>query len=244
MASIERDASGGVTVEFVVNGQTQRVDFTATEFEDFETLDIGSYEYQAGPWTFSTSNPLNQSYFRAVGWYSGGDDVFYQGHAVYGVSTEPENLPTGSASYAGYMVGNMFDNDGNSPRWATHRRGIWGELTLEADFDDSTVTGEVNGLFFRDTIENGAAWEDLPDTTSIDIADGDIVGSRFTADWSGHDTDANNPAAASVRGFEGDMLAEFYGPNAEEVGGVFNGHRAVTATTPEQFVSGILGGKQ
>ena len=246
VASIERDAAGGATVEFVVDGQTQRVDFTAADFENYEPFVIDGREYLAGPWNFNNSNPLNHSYFRAVGWYSEAVDgvVGYQGQAVYGVRTKSENLPIGSASYAGYMTGNVFDDDGNTPRFATHRRTIWGELTLEADFDDSTVTGEVNGLFFRDTRENGEAWEELPDTTSIDIADGSIVGNRFTADWSGHDTDTNNPATASARGFEGDMLAEFYGPNAEEVGGVFNGHRAATATTLEQFVSGILGGKE
>ena len=36
----------------------------------------------------------------------------------------------------------------------------------------------------------------------------------------------------SIRGFSGNMLGEFYGPAAEEVGGVLNGNRAVIATAP------------
>ena len=39
------------------------------------------------------------------------------------------------------------------------------------------------------------------------------------------DTNASAPLRESVRGFEGSVLGEFYGPAAEEVGGVLNARR-------------------
>ena len=57
----------------------------------------------------------------------------------------------------------------------------------------------------------------------------------------GQDSDSDAPASESVRGFEGSMLGEFYGPNGEEVMGVLNGRRDATDTTPEQVMSGVLG---
>ena len=61
---------------------------------------------------------------------------------------------------------------------------------------------------------------------------------RFTADWTGQDSNPDSSALESVRGFVGSLFGEFYGPNGEEVGGVLNGHRDATDTTPEQVVSG------
>ena len=78
----------------------------------------------------------------------------------------------------------------------------------------------------------------------MDISEARIIKGRFAADWTGMDTDQNNPAEMSARGFEGKMVGEFYGPNAEEIGGVINGHRDATSTTPEQFVIGIFGGEK
>ena len=68
---------------------------------------------------------------------------------------------------------------------------------------------------------------------------GHIADGRFTAEWEGHDSGAG-PAEASVGGFTGTMLGEFYGPAGEEVGGVLRGHRDATATTPEQIFNGFF----
>ena len=79
---------------------------------------------------------------------------------------------------------------------------------------------------------------------SIAISGGEFDGSRFTADWTGEDTNANSAPEDSVRGFSGKMLGEFYGPAAEEVAGVINGSRTATATTPEQQVLGFFEGRE
>ena len=246
--SITWDAEGGAMVVFVIDGQEQAVQFTQDEFESFEEdayKVIGSRTYLTEPATFSSSNPLDRTWFDVFFWETWTDDGSdSHTEAVYGLRTRPENLPMGAASYDGFMVGRFFGNDGNSPRWRTHRRLLWGEMGLEANFDQSTISGQVDGIWFQDTRENDNAWEELPDTTTVTITGGNIVGGRFTADWAGQDTDPDNPATTSVRGFEGDIVGDFYGPAAEEVAGVFNGRRDATDTTPEQFITGMIGGQR
>ena len=61
---------------------------------------------------------------------------------------------------------------------------------------------------------------------------------QFTADLTGMDSNANAPMDESLRGYEGGVLGEFYGPAAEEVGGVFNASRG------DRVMVGWLGGSQ
>lgn len=245
--SVTRDETGGVSVTFVISGETTSIDFTAAQLENFEHLLVGDRYYQTGPWVFSFENPLQRQYFDAYGWSSWTDDDpdVQEGHLVYGVRTRPENLTSlGSASYQGYIVGDLWNDDGNSPLYETHRNLIWGVLALEANFDDSTIDGQVNEIWTRSSREAGEEWYELPDTNSMAITDGVIDEGRFTADWTGQDTDADSLASDSVRGFEGSMLGEFYGPSGQEVAGVLNGRRDATDTTPEQLINGIFGAER
>ena len=245
--SVTQDDMGGLSVTFVIDGEMTTVAFTMDELENFDELLVGDRYYQVGPWTFSNSNPLQRQYFDTYGWgtWTDTDPEVSEGHFVYGARTRTENLMAlGSASYQGYMTGDLWNSDGNSPRYATHNNQIWGVLSLEADFDDSTIDGQVNELWTQSSREAGREWYQLPDTNSVAITDGVIDEGRFTADWMGQDTNADSPASDSVRGFEGDMLGEFYGPNGEEVAGVLNGRRDATDTTPEQIINGIFGAER
>ena len=243
--SISTDATGGVTVEFVIDGQTEMVEFTATEFEDFAQLVIADRTYQIGSYGLGSDSPVDKVFFDIGRWSTWADDDedTLEGFFAYGVRTKAENLPMGSASYAGNLVGGLWNDDEN-PKYATHRRAIFGVLTLEADFDDSTIAGEANNLWVRSTRQDGEQWAELPNTNSMEISEARIIEGRFAAGWTGVDSDPNNPADTSTRGFEGNMVGEFYGPNAEEVGGVINGNRDATATTPEQFIIGVFGGEK
>ena len=239
--SVTQDAAGELSVTFVINGEMTTVTFTA---EGFEEQLVGDRTYATEPWFFSPTNPLQKQYFDTYAWWSWTDTEEQTGHFVYGVRTRPENLMSlGSASYQGYIVGDLWNDDG-AVRYVTHRSMIWGELALEADFDDGSIDGQVNTLWTRSSRETGEEWYELPDTTSVAITDGVIDEGRFTADWMGQDSNPDSPASDSVRGFEGDMLGEFYGPNGEEVAGVLNGRRDATDTTPEQFIHGIFGAER
>ena len=239
--SVTRDATDGISVTFVINGEMTTVTFTAEAYE--EQL-VGDRNYTTEPWVFSFDNPLQRQYFDTYGWGSWTDTEEQTGHFVYGVRTRPENLMSlGSASYQGYIIGDLWNDDGEVS-YATHRSLIWGELALEADFDDGSIDGQVNALWTRSSRETGKEWYEFPDTNSVAITDGVIDEGRFTADWMGQDSNPDSLASDSVRGFEGDMLGEFYGPNGEEVAGVLNGRRDATDTTPEQFIHGIFGAER
>ena len=239
--SVTQDAMGGLSVAFVINGEMTTVTFTE---EGYEEQLVGDRDYATEPWVFSFDNPLQKQYFDTYAWWSWTNTEEQTGHFVYGARTRPENLMSlGSASYQGYIVGDLW-NGGEEVSYGTHRSLIWGELALEADFDDGEIGGQVNGLWTRSSRDTGEEWYELPDTNSVAITDGVIDEGRFTADWAGQDTNADAPASLSVDGFEGNMLGEFYGPNGEEVAGVLNGQRDATDTTPEQIIHGIFGAER
>ena len=162
-------------------------------------------------------------------------------YSVYGVRTAPENLPTTrSATYEGAMQLDVWDADDSSS--STGRSRIRSRIfTLEANFEDSEISGQAARLEIRRPGQS--AYDPIPGN-SIAISGGEFDGSRITADWTGEDTDANSAPEDSVRGFSGKMLGEFYGPAAEEVAGVLNGSRAATATTPEQHAHGFFEGRE
>ena len=79
---------------------------------------------------------------------------------------------------------------------------------------------------------------DWPETTYFSIDDGQIVNGQFTATLTGGDSNANAAMDESLAGYEGSVLGEFYGPAAEEVGGVF------TASRADRALVGSLGGER
>ena len=246
--SVTMNEMGGVSVAFVIDGEMTTIEFTADDFHDYDSPQMeGHRNYATGPWTFSSSSPLRRQYFNTYSWsaWSFSTHDSYDGNFVYGVRTRPENLMSlGSASYQGYMSGNVINNDGNPPNWESHRQQIWGELALEADFDAGEIEGQVDELWIQSSSETGREWYELSDTNSVAVTDGVIDEGRFTADWTGQDSNPDSSALESVRGFVGSLFGEFYGPNGEEVGGVLNGHRDATDTTPEQVVSGTFGAER
>lgn len=246
ISSLTDHANGGVTAVFVVDGQEHAINFPPekvnADYSDEDVVRVGDREFYIEPTTRSSdNNPLNEDYYSFGHWeYYDDEPDGYDGEVVYGARTGAE-LPMGTVRYTGNFLGPFFPTttDG-SPRWAI-RQHLWGRIGLEADLDKLTISGEVNGLWRQETRENGNQWTELPDTTAIAISEGSIAGGRFVTTWEGHDTDPGNPAETSARGFAGDIVGDFYGPNAEEAAGVFNGRRAATDSTPEQVIWGSFG---
>ena len=215
--------------------------------------------YQAGVEEgLHPDNPLDKDYYSLAYWgvflnSDAPDYPNYNGSVVFGPRTNPASFPT-TASYSGYFLGHYMANDGNTPLFRTHRHSLWGRLKLTADFDNLTISGAVNDLEMRaprdeipenqvaatiGTINEYGIWTELPDTTSVTIAESPIVQGRYIATWTGQDTNANNPMDTSARGFSGQMVGDFYGPNAEETAGVFNGSRDNNGTSESMF--GVFG---
>ena len=270
VASITPQAEGGVDAVFMIGGQAVPVSFSKSRFESTYPASIqrarDGTEYQVENANLHrasglpSADPLEKKYFGFSYWYYGPTDgpAVYDGELVYGARTLPasyNNLTNTSASYEGYFWGRFLASDGERPRYATHRHHLWGDLTLNVNFTDDTISGMVNNLHLRtpegyndngtpddtsDDIRNPwRAFEALPDTNSITIESATIVQGRYSTTWMGQDTDADNPMGTSVRDFSGQMVGDFYGPNGEETAGVLNGSRNNNGTN--EYIFGLFG---
>ena len=270
--SISGDGRNGFRLTYVIDGRESQVDLTADDWrDDWRSFNVnkgpGGNDYWLWSWTDSTnvdpddrttsdrtSGSSEFKYIDINGWVAWTPGDGFEGYTVYGARTRAANMPAGSASYEGRLTASIWDGD--DPDFRTSRTRIQGDLTLEADFDESAISGRIDGIGVRP--EASDDWLQLGESNSLDISNGQIVGSWFDADWVGVDTNDGSvtctaigcsPAGDtdpedSVRGFAGTMEGEFYGPAAEEVGGVIGGHRAATDTTPDQYIHGAFGAKQ
>ena len=240
--SITYDGAGGYSVVYVVDGEKTQVDFEAADWVAppgeasyyTTTVDSTAYGFARTPIYAGDRAPkaVHRRYFQLFAWETGE----LRGYAAHGVVTPSQTLVNlGSATYEGHILAER-QNNFIDPDFRAVRDILWGELTLNADFSASTITGSADTLWIL--LADGT-WVQVPDTNSIAISNGEIDESRFHAEWEGQDTDTSSALEDSVRGFEGSMLGEFYGPDGEEVGGVFTGERAAT----DQVINGRFGGE-
>ena len=115
-------------------------------------------------------------------------------------------------------------------------------MRLVANFDMRALEGRIYRIQGRKPAEDNqySTWA----TSSFAITEGRIVNGQFTATLTGLDSDPTTPFDESVRGFIGHVLGEFYGPNAEEVGGVVTATRDVTGTADDRVLHGFIGGRK
>ena len=252
--SVLRTSTGTYVVNTVIDGERTSVDFDLEEIASYDSL-FGqtthgdhSYGFQIYRDLGSDDDPAPREYVATARFFtferrpgvSPYDGTVYELFGTYGLRTSPENLsPLGSASYAGNIFGNIWDVD--DPNRNTGLDLLAGTLTLDANLDSGDIGGDVRNLRRFDYGAATRAWEELAETVSIEIGSGSIERGRFTATWEGRDGGETH-VEDSVLGFTGNMLGEFYGPAGEEVGGVWRGHRAATATTPEQLINGFFSG--
>ncbi|MDE0342231.1 MAG: transferrin-binding protein-like solute binding protein [Deltaproteobacteria bacterium] len=257
LKSISSDGANGFQMTYVIDGRESSVHFGADDRGDEYSYNVnrgpGGSEHYLWSWTDSmivnpddrttadrTSGSSEFDYLDINGWavYPPGDG--FRIISTYGPRTRAADMPAGSATYEGRLAANIWDGD--DPNWPSGVTDVGGDLTLEADFDQSTISGRVDGIYVRP--ENSGDRLSLSGSNSLAISNGRIVGSWFDADWSGVDTNPGSAPEVSMRDFEGTMEGEFFGPAAEEVGGVIGGHRPATDTTPEQFIHGGFGARQ
>ena len=247
LKSIARDGAGGFHIDYVVGDKELSLHF---EPSDMTSSSAFRKEINGGVYLLIRYNQYEfTKHLDVNGWiYHEGDDVemgSYWGYSVHGTRTAPENLPAmGSATYKGRIRADIWDADDHESSKSRTRFGSSGEagLTLEADFGNSGISGRIEKLQIRHPGESG--YSSMANTNSIDISGGNITGNSFTADWTGEDTDTSSAPRDSVRGFSGEMSGGFYGPAAEEVGGLMSGSRAGTANTPDQHLIGAFGAKK
>lgn len=145
--------------------------------------------------------------------------------AVYGLETPKEALPAGMATYSGRGYAEMFDNSLGDVGTERGRTRFDGDVTLNVDFADNSLTGRIDMTEIRrpGVIERAAFTG-----TGFDVTGGAIADGRFTAFLTGTDTDAAAPVSGrdeSMAGFEGRAVGAFYGPAGGIAGGVFTAER-------------------
>ena len=220
--NIRRHASGAYVIDYVLDGADEQVtipldscpdgcrvtDENGREFafwastgddDDMATVEdgLGEFEYLA----------VHRVIYQP-------DDTQRRTSFVFGVRNE--DVPMGTATYHARF---------RTRTWETanvdmdQRQRIRGVMRIVANFDMRALMGRVYGI---EGTPRGAGSADRVDwpTSSFTLTDGRIVNGQFTATLTGLDSDPNTPLDESVRGFIGHVLGEFYGPNAEEVGGV------------------------
>ena len=252
--SVSSDGEGGFHVSYVIDGEETLVHFEADQYRPAPNFDFQNLMEDTGFWVWSwtdsfTGDPNDPDrtdgstffdYFDFHGWAYEGAGEGRRGSLAYGARTMPDNLPMGNATYEGYMVAGRWNAD--NPNWGSHVY-LEGDLTLEANLDDMEISGRIDGLRIPSWWTDSGEAEPLDASNSIDIASTAIDQARFNADWIG-----NGPMDVApnetFHGFTGTILGEFYGPAAEEVGGVLSGSRAAMGTTSEQFLVGGFGASQ
>ena len=246
--SVAIDGPSGFTLTYVVNGQETEVQFgpehvTRTDeayghFTEFSReVDNAQFLVWSAP-TFSPLQPVHRDYFTLAGWQVGYD---FRGYASVGVLTSPERLTSGGATYEGQVVADLWNNFLTPDSFDDLVR-FWGALSLDADFSAGEISGKIDYLEVEPagTAYSNCCWEQLSVTTYIEILPGSIAGNRFHADWIGREPNASTDWPHHVRGFDGSLLGEFYGPNGEEAGGVITGQREER----NQFINGRFGAEK
>ena len=249
--SVSSDGEGGFRVTFVVDGNESLAHFPARRFGTTlfqggaqgnltgyslwswtDSFDVGSNE--AGE-TDRTDGPSYYDYFDINGWQAGTSGIGnFRGFMTYGVQTQAANLPTGSASYEGRLRGEVWNADASA--WGS-QTWVHGTLHMQANFDYGQVSGLIDGLQFQPQGDDRYA---LPDGNVVDIASTPIGEAGFVAEWVGNDPNQNAAPHETIGGFSGTLIGEFYGPTADELGGVLSGRRDAT----DEYLIGGFGGLQ
>lgn len=184
-------------------------------------------------------------YVDVYGWSVGRPDDVYSAFAASGLRTPASELPQGTVAYIGRMAATLWE--ANDAYWG-NQRSLQGRLRLQANLDDRRIEGRIDGLRLGPIFSDDASHAPLAGDNWIDVSGAMIdEDGRLTASWTGHGPGAADlPKGSSYRdtlgGFAGTIVGEFYGPAAEEFGGVLSGHRGAVDAAPEQLLIGGFGG--
>ena len=234
--SIQSDEERGFVLTYVVDGgEPQEVHLQASDFDHvdgsyFKRTELGEYYL----WTETDFiESVEFEYFDPYGFVFGhGDGVWPWSVFVSGVQTDLDDLPSGTATYQGLMQAYAW----KGPDRRSQRTRIRGSLNLTADFGESTVQGRVDNVNLNRPGDN--EYLPLSATDQFVIENSVFENNQFTADLRGEDSNALAPLDESVRGIEGSIVGQFFGPAAEEVGGILK----ATRTEDNSEVKGWFGG--
>ena len=223
--SIRSDGSGVYTVRYVLDGTEAEVSFDETTDLDGEgyccEVTVGNVTHYLWSWTSDSLSDHGQYRYMDVLAYgqtavdsdAGADRDASSLPFIFGTRTQ--TLPVvGSAIYRGGFRARLVDPDAPAyyDQW-----DMRGSVRLVANFDLRELQGRIHSIRVEAPDNSPeASWP----TSSFELSDVRMNDGQFTATLTGVDSDPDAAFGASVRGFMGSVLGEFYGPNAEELGGV------------------------
>ena len=242
--SISRNASGEYVVNYVLFGVDEQVTIPNNAVDCTNSCSARVNGRTFSFWNYTANDDDTASFADGLGEfeYLASHGVSYQPEEdlagwswfVFGVSNE--DLPMGAATYHGTLSTNTWVTDDPS---SDLRQRISGTMRIVANFDMRALEGRVYRIHGT---EPGDRARTVWPTSSFTLTDGRIVNGQFTATLTGVDSDPNAPLDESVGGFMGHVLGEFYGPIAEEVGGVVSATRDLPGTTDDRVLYGFIGG--
>ena len=240
--SIWRNAGGEYVINYVIDGTEEEITLDTGNCSSFDCeFFVNGRRVFFWSWTRDDDDPSIEDglgefrYLASHGLsYNHTAEIQARPWFVFGVRTE--DLPMGTATHHGRFQSWSFRTA--NPDW-NMRLFISGAMRLVANFDMRSLDGRIIGIRGRRADQNQTrTWE----TSSFAITEGRIVNGQFTATLTGLDSDPSTSFDESVRGFMGHILGEFYGPNAEEVGGVVTATRDVAGTADDRVLHGFIGG--
>ena len=198
---------------------------------------------QIAPHTQQLSLNSEFDYFSVLAFDIGGlpENKRQRNFIVFGVETPAAAVPTqGRAIYhqSGWLGANIYRQRSSSD---SYRQQISGKVRIVANFDMSSLSGRIYSI--RGAAPGATTRVSWP-TSSFSITEGQINSEgQFTAKLTGIDSDTTDPFrnfSKSLRGFVGTILGQFFGPNAEELGGVLSGSRDFEGTVHDQSLYGYI----
>ena len=243
--SIRRNANGEYVVDYVLLDEDHQVTIpnNAADCTNACRVTVNGREFSF--WNATDNDADTASFEDGLGEYEyfASHRIFYQpgdsqGRMSFVFGVRNEELPMGTATYHGEFdirTWEMADPDSD------RRQFITGTMRIVANFDMRALEGRVYRI--RGS-EPGDDTRSVWPTSGFTLTNGRIVNGQFTATLTGVDSDPNTAFDESVRGFMGHVLGEFYGPNAEEVGGVVSAIRDVAGTADDRVLYGFIGGRK
>ena len=250
VSSVRRNTGGGYDITYRIAGMERTVQFLPEHCDEMAMeCQIPGHSF----WTMLTPvrgggqlDPTTFMEYFSIGHLdtnvtnSAGSDIQQRQMFVFGVETPAAAVPTqGVAVYTdGYFRADAYRQNSSS---GDFRQRYSGSMQIVANFGMSSLDGRI---FSVRGSEPGSSDRVSWPTSSFSITNSRIRDGQFTATLTGMDDDSNVPLNESVRGFVGEIVGRFFGPNAEELGGAVNASRDVTGTDDGLNLYGYIAVRQ
>ena len=226
--SIQSDGGSGIILTYLVDGVQYTVQFEDNDLDDSSTYNKVSNNRDQ--WLWSNTNGFSTPDFNYLNSYiftSGVLDGTQYPISVFvnGLQTDAENLPGGEATYLGRA---WIDSWTDCCVFWRDRASAKGNLSLIANFGESKINGLMDDIEYRGNASS--SFISVPNANAV-ISEGTINGNLFNANLQG---------TGEMDGVSGEMSGAFYGPSAEEVGGVIK----TTSTNTNSVGIGWFGGSR